>query len=297
MQEGEDAREEDEEGGEADESLEGPEVAERERGVLQGGGEGRGLMDGDVLHRPEEGRVEPGIEENDEEEGFAEGEADGTRFQAGKACCEDAEGGEGEEEAGDDVGLEDAGRADDEEGPGAVLAAAHDEDEGTEGEGEECHGGELAEAGARVGDGEAVEGAEVEDGGDGAGARGAQELREGEEGECSCEEVDEDAIEVGGNLDGEARETQQGREVEEEVGVEEPDGVPITVHLEGMDAHGEIATRESLCDAFDACEVEVGVEPEDGMGAEEGEGGEECGEEDECEIFFHRGGTPFQVFI
>ena len=109
--------------------------------------------------------------------------------------------------------------------------------------------------------------------------------------------MDEDAVDVGGDLYGDAREAQQGGQVEEEVGVEEPDGVPIAVHLEGMDAHGEIATRESLCDAFDACEMEVGVEPEDGVRAEEGECGEECGEEDECEIFFHRGGTPFRVFI
>ena len=254
-------------------------------------------MDGDVSQGPEEGGEEPEVQEDGGEEGFAEGEGCLALDKARQAADEDAERGEDEEEAGEDVGFEDAGGTDDEEGPGTVLAAAHDEDESAEGEGEEGHGGELAEAGARVGDGEAVEGAEVEDGSDGAGARGAQELREGEEGECSCEEMDEDAIEVGGDLDGEPRETQQGREVEEEVGVEEPDGVSIAVHLEGMDAHGEIAARESLCDAFDTREVEVGVEPEDGMGAEEGEGGEECGEEDECEIFFHRGGTPFQVFI
>lgn len=264
---------------------------------MQGDGEDSGLMDGDVFHRPEEGGVEPGIEEDGEEDGFAEGETDGAFFQAGEARDEEDEGDECEQQSGDDVRCEDAGCADDEERPAAHVAAPQEHIEGGEGERQERHGGELTERCAWIGDGETVECAEVEDGGDGAAARGAQELREGEEGECSCEEMDEDTIEVGGNLDGEPRETQQGREVEEEVGVEEPDGVPITVHLEGMDAHGEIVARESLCDAFDACEVEVGVEPEDGMGAEEGEGGEECGKEDECEIFFHRGGTPFQVFI
>ena len=210
-----------------------------------------------------------------------------------RAADEGAERGEDEEEAGEDVGFEDAGGTDDEEGPGTVLAAAHDEDESAEGEGEEGHGGELAEAGARVGDGEAVEGAEVEDGSDGAGARGAREASEGEEGEEACGDVDEDAVDVGGDLYGDAREAQQGWEVEEEVGVEEADGVAIAVQLVGVDADGEVAARDAFGDAFDAGEVEVGVEAEAGVGAKKGEGDYECGEEDKCEIFFHRGRTPF----
>lgn len=86
--------------------------------------------------------------------------------------------------------------------------------EGDEGEGKEGEGGRFAEGGAAVEVDEPVEGEEVDRSGEAAGAAAAADAGEDDGGEEGGYDVQAEAEEVVGEAERQAREAQEGGEVE-----------------------------------------------------------------------------------